>query len=131
MSQMNPVHDITFSTCDINVIVIIMAIPTFYMWSIPSRFSALLSAFSFKYLINAECRNVLPQKGRICDSLSATSINRVAVYCDHCSSFVFYSCLAQNSKKWTPCHLCVHCHRYCVMEFGKLAICPSFLSTRR
>jgi len=74
MSQMNPVHDITFYTCKINVIFIILAIPTFYKWPIPSRFSALFCAINSKYLIHTECRNVLPQMGRICDSLSVTSI---------------------------------------------------------
>jgi len=69
MKHMNPVHDITFYNSKFNVIFIILAISSFHKWSISSRFSAFLGAFNFNYLIDTECRNELPQMGRICDSL--------------------------------------------------------------
>jgi len=52
MSQMKPVHNITVYSSKINVVFIILAIPSFYKWSISSRFFALLGAFNFNYLIH-------------------------------------------------------------------------------
>jgi hypothetical protein len=98
---MHPVHDITFYSCRINVTTIIQTMPTFSRWSNPSRFSSFLCEVYLKYFIHTECRNDITENGSDLWQPICHVNHPLAVYRGHCSSFVFFSCLAQNSKKCT------------------------------